>query len=198
MSNINLCIDISVWYNNLAGHVNPSNSKIEFWLKWRHFSIMASEITDNPTIVIWRVQVKSLRPRQNGRLFADDTFKRILLNENIRLSTKNSLKFVPKGPINNIPALFQIMAWRRPGDKPLSEPMLVCLQTHICVTRPQWSWVNSKVNIKTRIPALYDRNVRWILLMRGQWGGHIFHIKTCHQVTTMAFHVRASHYNGPS
>ena len=46
--------------------------------------------------------------------------------------------FVPKGPINNIPALFQIMAWRRPGDKPLSGPMIVRLPTHICVTRPQW------------------------------------------------------------
>ena len=33
--------------------------------------------------------------------------------------------FVPKRPINNIPALGQIMAWRRPGDKPLSEPMIV-------------------------------------------------------------------------
>ena len=30
------------------------------------------------------------------------------------------------------------MAWRRPGDKPLSEPMMICLLTHICVTRPQW------------------------------------------------------------
>ena len=49
-----------------------------------------------------------------------------------------SLKFVPKGQINNIPALVQIMAWRRPGDKPLSEPMMVSLTTHICVTRPQW------------------------------------------------------------
>ena len=48
------------------------------------------------------------------------------------------LKFVPKGPINNIPALVQIMAWRRPGDKPLSEPMMVSLLTHICVTRLQW------------------------------------------------------------
>ena len=28
---------------------------------------------------------------------------------------------MPKGPINNIPALVQIMAWPRPGDKPLSE-----------------------------------------------------------------------------
>ena len=51
---------------------------------------------------------------------------------------KISLKFVPKGSINNIPALVQIMAWRRPGDKPLSESMMVSLPTHICVTRPQW------------------------------------------------------------
>ena len=38
------------------------------------------------------------------------------------------------------PALVQIMAWRRPGDKPLSGPMMVSLLTHICVTRPQWVW----------------------------------------------------------
>ena len=42
------------------------------------------------------------------------------------------------GPINDISALVQIMAWRRPGDKPLSEPMVVNLLTHICVTQPQW------------------------------------------------------------
>ena len=33
--------------------------------------------------------------------------------------------FGAKGPINDIPALFQIMPWRRTGDKPLSEPMMV-------------------------------------------------------------------------
>ena len=80
----------------------------------------------------------TLRPRQNGHRFADDTFKRIFLNENVRISIKISLNFVPKGPINNNPALVQIMAWRRSGDKPLSEPMMVSLLTHICVTRPQW------------------------------------------------------------
>ena len=42
----------------------------------------------------------TLRPRQNGRRFSDDTFKRIFLNENVRISIKISLKFVPKGPIN--------------------------------------------------------------------------------------------------
>ena len=81
--------------------------------------------------------VNTLRPIQNGRHFADDNFKRISLNENDRISIEISLKFVTKVPINNIPVLVQIMAWRRPGDKPLSEPMMVRLPTHICVTRPQ-------------------------------------------------------------
>ena len=80
----------------------------------------------------------TLRPRQNGRHFADDIFKCIFLNENVWIPIKISLKFVPQGPINNIPALVQKMAWRRPGDKPLSGPMMVRLPTHICVTRPQW------------------------------------------------------------
>ena len=80
----------------------------------------------------------TLRPRQNGPLFTDDSSKRIFLNENTRISIKVSLKFVPKGPINNIPALVQIMDWRWSGGKPLSEPMMISLLTHICVTRPQW------------------------------------------------------------
>ena len=81
--------------------------------------------------------INTMRLRQNGRHFADDIFKCIFLNENIRISIKISLKFVLKDPINNIPALVQIMARRRPGDKPLSEPMMVSLLTHICITRPQ-------------------------------------------------------------
>ena len=83
-------------------------------------------------------ELKTLRPRQNGRHFADDIFKRIFFNENVWISIKISLKFVPKGPINIIPAMFQIMAWCRPGAKPLSEVMLVSLPMHICVTWPQW------------------------------------------------------------
>ena len=86
--------------------------------------------------------VNTLRPRQNGRHFADDTFKSIFLNENVIISIKISLKVDHKGPINNIPALVQIMAWRLPGDKPLSEPRMIRLPTHICVTRPQWTDVD--------------------------------------------------------
>ena len=59
-------------------------------------------------------------------------------NEHVWILIKFSLKFVPKGSINNIPALVQIMVWHRPSDKPLSEAMMVNLPTHICVSRPQW------------------------------------------------------------
>ena len=52
----------------------------------------------------------------------------IFLNENVSILIEISLKFVPKSPINNISAVVQIMAWRRPGDKPLSEPMMVSLR----------------------------------------------------------------------
>ena len=79
-----------------------------------------------------------LRLRRNDRHFAGDIFKFMFLYENIWISIKISLKFVPKGPINNIPTLVQIMAWCRSGDKPLSEPVMESLLTHICVTPPQW------------------------------------------------------------
>ena len=58
---------------------------------------------------------------------------------NIWNSIEISLKFIPKGPINNIPALVQKVAWLLlyVGYKPLSEPMFISL-THICVNRSQW------------------------------------------------------------
>ena len=89
-------------------------------------------------IVYYWPNVNTVRPRRNGPHFADDTFKRIFMNENVRISIIVSLKFVPKGLIRNIPALVQIMAWHRAGDIPSSEPMMVNLLTHICVTGPQW------------------------------------------------------------
>ena len=87
----------------------------------------------------------TLRLKQNGRHFQDDIFKRIFLHENVWISINISLKFVPRGTINNIPTLVQVMAWRRPGDKPFSEPMMVRLPTHRCVTRPQW--VNQAISV---------------------------------------------------
>ena len=97
--------------------------------------------------LLTHTSLKTLRPRQNGRHFPDDIFKCIFLNENVSMSIKIWLKFVPKGPIKNISALVQIMAWRRPCDKPLSEPMMFSLLTHICVTGPQW--VNTSLNLSS-------------------------------------------------
>ena len=65
----------------------------------------------------------ALRLRQNRRHFAD-VFKCNFLNENVWIQIKISLKFVPKGRINNIPVLVQLMAWHLTGDKPSSEPMM--------------------------------------------------------------------------
>ena len=84
------------------------------------------------------ILVNTLMPRQNGCCFADDIFKCIFLYENVLILIKISLKFVPKGPIDNIPELVQVMAWCWSGNKPLSEPMMVSLLMHICVTQPNW------------------------------------------------------------
>ena len=56
--------------------------------------------------------INTFRAKQNGYHFPDDIFICIFLNENALFSIKIPLKFVRKGPINNIPALVQIMAWR--------------------------------------------------------------------------------------
>ena len=98
--------------------------------------------------------------RQNGSNFPDDIFKYIFLNEKVWISITIPLRFVPKSPINNILALVQIMAWCRPGNKPLSEPMMASLLMHICTTGPQW--VNNKpvsVQIKTNHPIAFTTAV---------------------------------------
>ena len=80
------------------------------------------EFTDANTCQ-WASMINTLRPRQNDRRFPEYITKYMFLNENVWISLKISHKFIPKIRITNIPAVVQIMAWRRPGDKPLSEPM---------------------------------------------------------------------------
>ena len=109
---------------------------------WLSLVSQIVELSGHYVMQSW-ASLNTMRPRQNGRHFAGDIFKCILLKGNVWLSFKISLKFVPKFWINTFPAWIQTMAWGRPGDKPLSEPMMVNLVMHICVTRPQW------VNIKT-------------------------------------------------
>ena len=71
-----------------------------------------------------QTRLNSSPPGQNGRHSANDIFKSIFLNENVRIAIKISLKFVPNSPLDNKSALFWVMAWRRTGDKPLPKPML--------------------------------------------------------------------------
>ena len=96
---------------------------------------------------VWGIHRDRWIPRTKGQLRGKcfhlmtsswDIFKCVFFNENVWITIKISLTFVPQGPVNNISALIQIMAWRRPGDGPLSVRMMVSLLTHICVTRPQW------------------------------------------------------------
>ena len=56
-------------------------------------------------------------------ILADDIFKYTFLNVNDKIPIQISLKFIPTSPIDNKPTLVQVMAWRRTGDKQLSEPM---------------------------------------------------------------------------
>ena len=57
-------------------------------------------------------------------IVADDNFKCVLFNENYRIPIRISLKFVPKSAIDNKPALAEVMAWCRRGNRPLLEPVL--------------------------------------------------------------------------
>ena len=116
------------WYD--TGGWNPSSSKTQTYLFYM-VSIMDTEEPGHQQPwyllcwmgLIWSPHINSLRPRQNRCHFAD-VFKGNFLNENVWIPIKISLKFVSIGPINNIPALVQIMAWCRTGNKPLSEPMM--------------------------------------------------------------------------
>ena len=99
--NLGVCFNLellwSAWSVRVL-YIKYANSSLEFYAVVRRHSI-----------------VNTLRPKQNGRHFPDDIFKCIFFYENVWISIKISLKFVPGGPNNNFPALVLIMAWHRPG-----------------------------------------------------------------------------------
>ena len=65
-----------------------------------------------------------LHRSKTATILADGIFKYVFLNENDRIPMKMSLKCFTKCPVDNKPALIQVMAWRRTGDKPLHKPMM--------------------------------------------------------------------------
>ena len=58
------------------------------------------------------------------KLLLQMTFQMHFLEWKLLHFDSNFTEFVPNGPIDNIPALVQIMAWRLLGDEPLSAPMM--------------------------------------------------------------------------
>ena len=106
------------------GYTNASAGRL-IKIQWV-YNIQCS----NCRVWIWMMllTLNTLRQRQICRHFEDGIFTCIFLNENVWISLKISLKFVPKVQINKIPALIQIIALHRPGNKPLSELMMVTLQ----------------------------------------------------------------------
>ena len=133
-----------VWADGEDGDLSRLVQEKSFCVRMKcHLLRPGSKQRHHGHIVSAKLGVNTLRPRENGRYFTDHTFKCSFLNENVRILIKISLKFVPKGPVNNIPSLVQIMAWCRPGDKPLSELMVVSLLMHVCVTLPQWVEMNN-------------------------------------------------------
>ena len=72
-------------------------------------------------------------------------------------------------PYNSIgSSMVQIMAWRPPGNKPLSEPMMVRLPMHVCVSRPQWvklGWYPSVQVMACCLMALsHYLNLCWLII----------------------------------
>ena len=132
-----LCFQCNHWvkYLHLNKSVSYNDYIIPIFLVWLKNQLSSLFDGKSPFRYSWtwhleyhkeadRLHVDSSPPGQNGCHFPEDIFKCIFMNEKFCIVIQISLKFVPKGPINNIPALVQKMAWRGSCDKPLSEPML--------------------------------------------------------------------------
>ena len=177
------------WISPVAHHEHFSDCMsliIRWWISLVEYTILIyedfvgiriSNINDSVKRSIQpqsHMYINILRPRQNGRHFPDNIFKCIFLNENVWISLKISLKFIPKVRANKIPPLVQIMAWRQPDDKPLSEPMMGNSLTHICVTPPQWVKMTKwQWNTFWIIASFWEESIseQWISLTKGQQCG---------------------------
>ena len=133
------CITFSLIFALLICHCTKT------YIIWRQQPVVLHNtnhgcwwLCDASSPIINHHGVNSSLPGQNGPHFAGDIFKCIFLNENVWIPINISLKFVLKCQIDDIPTLVWIMALCWPGDKPLTEPMMISLLMHICVIHPHW------------------------------------------------------------
>ena len=59
-----------------------------------------------------------------AHIFADIIFRSIFFNENYCILIQISLKFVPKGSVDYMSALVEVMVWHQTADKQNFEPIL--------------------------------------------------------------------------
>ena len=115
--------------------------------------------------------ITTLRPSKNGCQFPDGIFKSIYQYENIYILITISPKFVPKGPIDNIPAL------RIGSGNVSSETMMASLLTHICVTRPRWIPPNTFMHIYIYIWIWQNISMPYFFALFSIQNGAYFFVK---------------------
>ena len=132
----------------LCKHYNTEQLKNELRKCYHIWTITACVLVVYDRVCIFI----TLRPRQNGGHFPDNIFKCILLNENVWILLKISLKFVPQGSIKNIPALVQ---WSAPSHY-----------------LDQW-WLNYRcIYASLGLNELYSRNKYFFIQFIPKWEHH--------------------------
>ena len=150
---------------NMANYCNNAHANDTAVLLWNRCAYLQETITHWGRVNVVIFQIK---------------FSMHFLEWKLWISLKISPKFFPKVPIYNTPVFVQMMAWHRPVDKPLSEPVMDSLLTYICVTRPQW--------FKLLLGVL-THHLRW-WIMRNQFNikkqGAMLHHIPIHIITPAA------------
>ena len=72
---------------------------------------------------------------------ADDIFKSIFLNENVRILNKISLTYICKALIDYVSTMGQSIAWHQTGDKPIPEPMMTLFTNASMPQQASMSWL---------------------------------------------------------
>ena len=137
------------------------------------------------SIISWGIN--SSPPGQNGHHFPDDIFKCIFMNEKFCILIRISLKFVPKGPINNIPALVQIMACRLIGAKPLFEPMLIQFTDAYMRHQGEMSWIKHTLHWCQMGVKASQFTCLSAVCSAVQWGWHQRKHQSCTSLVTAGF-----------
>ena len=118
------------------------SERLANWASWRSNLIKSL----SALLIFYIKHIQHTEAEENGRHFADDTFRCIWV------SNKASLKYVTYGRIDKMSAQVQIMAWRRTGAKPLSDPMMT-QSTDAYMRQQAWMCYMYMILVKSGNPS---------------------------------------------